>query len=98
MGDIILYVKDSQFVCHRLVKKIRSKDNYLLYVRGDNSNSIEIVDENMFRGKIISILRKNRFKNLTTGFQLLTKQLIVIFSPFIRSSLNIAKFFLRGGK
>jgi len=31
IGDIILYVKSNQLVCHRLVKKIKGKQRYLLY-------------------------------------------------------------------
>ena len=92
IGDIILYIKDNQTICHRLVKKIGYKEKYLLYARGDNSKSIESVNENMLKGKVIGILRGNRMKNLTTGFQRFINHIAVIFNPFIRGSLKIAKF------
>ena len=97
MGDIMLYTKDNQLICHRLIKKIRHKDGYALYVRGDNSKSIELVYEHMFEGKVIAVLRNNRIKNITLGYQRFINFIIVIFNPLIRGSLKIAKFLIKGG-
>ena len=32
VGDIIIYRGDNQLVCHRLIKKIKQRERYLLYV------------------------------------------------------------------
>ena len=97
IGDIILYIKDSQPVCHRLIKKIRYKEGYLLYTRGDNSKSAESVIGDMFRGKAIGVLRKGHIKNLTTRYQRFINRAIVIMNPLIRGSLKVVKFMI-GGK
>jgi hypothetical protein len=97
-GDIILYSQNGQLVCHRLIKKIKQQEKYLLYVRGDNSSSIEGVEGDMFRGKIISILRNNRVKNMEAGYQLFINQVIVMFNAFIRGSLRVLKLLLKGNR
>ena len=97
IGDIILYSKDNHLICHRLIKKIRHNDRYTLYVRGDNSKSIELVYEHMFEGKVVAVLRNNRSRNITLGYQQFINFMIVIFNPLIRGSLKIAKFLLKGG-
>lgn len=55
IGDIILYQEDKKLICHRLVKKRKSKDEFLLYVRGDSSTSLpSTVKEESYIGKAIS--------------------------------------------
>lgn len=97
IGDIILYVKDSQSVCHRLIKKFNRGGQYLLYARGDNSKSIEFVHKDMFKGKVIGVLRRGRIRNLTKRYQQFINRIVILSNPFIRGSLKIAKFLVKGG-
>ncbi|MBU2436492.1 MAG: S24/S26 family peptidase, partial [Candidatus Omnitrophica bacterium] len=45
VGDLILYRKDNQTICHRLIKKTREGQGQMLYVRGDNAFGFEPVAE-----------------------------------------------------
>jgi hypothetical protein len=85
IGDLILYSKDNQLICHRLVKKDKMKARNLIYAQGDNSASLEIVDENMFQGKVIAILRNGRIKNISTRRQRFINYVVVKLSPLIRA-------------
>ncbi len=65
LGDLILYKANNQLVCHRLVKKAQAGDGYLIYSRGDVSfGPPEPVDERMFLGKVIGILKNNKITDL----------------------------------
>lgn len=84
IGDIILYRANNQLVFHRLVKKIRNKERYLLYSRGDNSNSPpELVVEQMYLGKAIGILRNGKTINLANRRQYFFNHSIVLFAPLV---------------
>lgn len=103
VGDIILYRANSQapetkhqLVCHRLVKKIKRKDEYLLYTRGDNSTSSpEIVTEEMFLGKAVGIMKNGRVVGLTDLRGRFMNRIIVIFAPLATKILKPAYIKLR---
>lgn len=91
-GDIILYRANNQLACHRLVKKIRTKDGYLLYARGDNSNSpSELVTESMFLGKVIGIIKNGKVLSLTNCGQQLVSRLIVVTAPLLKAVIRIIR-------
>lgn len=85
IGDIILYRSGNQLVCHRLIKKVKLNNEWLLYARGDNSISLpECVNGQMLLGKAIGIMRgagKTIF--LDTRKQQFLNRFIVIIAPFI---------------
>lgn len=93
IGDIILYRRKDLIICHRLIKKNKNKQNWMLYARGDNSLGFEFITEQMFLGRVIGILRNNRFINLNTTAQRFLSRFIVITSPWINISLLKAKFY-----
>ena len=84
IGDIILYRVTSQVVCHRLVKKIKDKGKYLLYARGDNSDSSpELINEKMLLGKAVGILRNGKMINLAARRQQFINWLIIGIAPWV---------------
>lgn len=95
IGDIILYRKDEQLVCHRLVKK--EKNGYLLYARGDNSSSApELVTQEMFQGKVAGVLRKNgRTIDICGRQQRFLNRVIVIIAPLVAGIIKPCYFKLR---
>lgn len=83
-GDIIIYRSDSQMVCHRLIKKARKREGYLLYARGDSSLSwsgSESIAEEMFLGKAISIIRDGRLVSLNHIIRQFSNRIIVVIGP-----------------
>jgi len=85
VGDIILYRKNNELVCHRLVKKaLIDKKEYMLYSRGDNSISLpELVTREMFLGIVMGILRKGKVVSLSSRKQKLINRVIVMIEPLI---------------
>ena len=78
VGDIILYWSDNQLVCHRLVKRVRDVDGYLLYTRGDNSSSLPtLVTEQMFLGKAIGIIRNGKTISLIGRRRFINRAIII---------------------
>lgn len=95
IGDIILYQKDNQFVCHRLLRLVKHKNKYLLYTRGDNSNSsLEPINEQMFLGKAMGIIKNGKTISLI-GRRQFINQAIVIIAPLINMGIRISKVLLR---
>lgn len=69
LGDLILYKDDNQLICHRLVKRTKNNGSYHIYSRGDaSSGQAKLVDEQMFQGKVIGIMRGNKVTSLQ-GFR-----------------------------
>lgn len=95
VGDIIIYRADNQLVCHRLIKKIKQRERYLLYVRGDSSVSWpEPITEEMFLGKAISIIKNGKIITLNQMKRQLINRLIVLVAPLVSWGIKIAKILL----
>ena len=87
VGDIILYRASNQLVCHRLVKKAKVKGGYVLYARGDNSDSApEPVTESMCSGKVIGIIKRGKMISVTHCLPRLAGRLIVATAPWITAA------------
>lgn len=102
VGDIILYRANNQLVCHRLLKKTIDKKRNLFYVRGDNSLSLpELLQEEMFLGKVIGTLKNGKMINLAGRKQQFINRLIVEIAPLVttfKPFYVILRKFVRGYK
>ncbi len=95
VGDIIIYRADNQLVCHRLIKKTKERERYLLYVRGDSSVSgPEPITEEMFLGKAISIIKNGKIITLHQMKGQFINRLIVLVAPLVSWGIKIAKILL----
>jgi signal peptidase I len=84
IGDIISYYSEQNKseVCHRLIKKMRKADGYLLYVRGDACfNPVEQIEEGASLGKVIAVVRNERIVDLTRAHQRFINRFMVAFAP-----------------
>jgi hypothetical protein len=90
-GDIILHNEEGQVICHRLIKKTKIDDKYSLYVRGDNSCSIERIPQKDYCGKVIGVLRKNRMISLSGPGSHMIGRIIVFFAPCVSYGMRIIK-------
>jgi len=91
-GDVILYKAKDLLACHRLVNKKQSKGEYELYVRGDNSQfSLEAVNNQMYVGKVISIVKNDKEVDITSSMQCLINRIIVVISPFLSWIVKFVK-------
>ena len=96
LGDIILYRTDNQLVSHRLVKRVRNEDGYLVYTRGDNSNSLpKLVTEQMFLGKAIGIIKHSKTISLIGRRRRFVNRIIVIIAPLVSMGIKTGKALLR---
>jgi signal peptidase I len=81
-GDIILYRSDDQLICHRLIKKVKDKQKYFLYARGDNSSSSpEVIREGAYSGKAVGILKNNKILSLTSWEASFFNAAIILIGP-----------------
>jgi len=95
VGDVIIYRADDQLVCHRLIKKIKQRERYLLYIRGDSSVSWpEPITEEMFLGKAISIIKNGKIVALNQMKGQLINRLIVLVAPSVSWGIKITKILL----
>lgn len=84
LGDLILYKANNQSVCHRLVKKSQTNNGYLIYARGDASfGSAELVNEQMFLGKVIGIIKNDKITSLEGARQRVINRISSIISPLL---------------
>ncbi len=84
LGDLILYKADNQSVCHRIVKKSQTNNGYLIYARGDASfGSAELVNEQMFLGKVIGIIKNDKITSLEGARQRVINRISSIISPLL---------------
>jgi len=84
VGDIILYKANNQTVCHRLIRKIKRGESYLLYVRGDNStSSAELVSEKMFLGRATAIIKNGKIISLDGIKQRAVNLVVVQVAPLV---------------
>ena len=95
VGDIIIYRANEQLVCHRLTKKIKQRERYLLHVRGDSSlSSPEPITEEMFLGKAISIIKNGKIITLNQMKGQFINRLIVLVAPSVSRGIKITKILL----
>ena len=95
VGDIIVYRTDNQLVCHRLIKKIKQRERYLLYVRGDSSVSSPVpITEEMFLGKAMGIIKNGKIVALDQTKGQLINRLIVLVAPSVSWGIRITKILL----
>ena len=97
VGEIILYQAEDKLICHRLVKKIKDNDKYLIYSRGDNSLSLpEFVIKDKFLGKVVGVLKKNgKAVSIAGRKQRLFNRIIVMIAPLIVKIIKPYYFKLR---
>ena len=96
IGDIILYRKNNQLVCHRLIKNVKTEEGCLFYARGDNSNCPpELVAEEMFIGKAMGIIKNSKIISLDGMRQHLINRFIVMAAPLVSVGVKIGKILLR---
>jgi len=95
IGDIILYRKDNQLICHRLIKRIGDEKGYLLYTRGDNSSQFDSLSEEMFLGKAIGILKNCKMISLLSWEKRFVNRVIVIIAPLLNIGIRAGKVLLR---
>jgi len=99
VGDIILYRSDNQLVCHRLVRKVKEKERYLLYARGDNSFSApELVRQERLFGRAIGIIKNGKMLSLTGRKQQFINRFIVLIAPLVCIGIKIANLFYKQNK
>lgn len=93
VGDIVMYQANSQLVCHRLIRKVRKAQGYILYVRGDNSISHpETVEGGMFLGKAIGIIRGGRIVNLEHINWKIINRIIVLAAPLVNLVIRVYNY------
>ncbi len=91
-GDLILYRANNQLVCHRLVRRIKEGERYLLYARADSSAcQPETVTEEMFLGQVIGVVKNGRIINLKQAKWRLINRLIVLLAPLLSRSILIIR-------
>jgi hypothetical protein len=84
LGDLMLYKADKNVICHRLVKKARDKNRYIIYARGDASlGSPEPVKEEMFLGKVIGVVKNNKIIYYDGPKQRFINRIILVVLPLI---------------
>lgn len=95
-GDIILYRVGNQFICHRLVKKLKQGNQYLLCSRGDFSLSLpESVTEEMFLGKVSGVIKNSKIISIDGPGQHIINRIILMIAPLIVLLVKIVKIILR---
>ncbi|MBU0502962.1 MAG: S24/S26 family peptidase [Candidatus Omnitrophica bacterium] len=83
-GDLLLYNSGNQIVCHRLIRKDKPGENYLLYTRGDLSLSApEKITEEMLLGRVCGIIKNDKLINCGAENQQFLYRAIVIIAPLI---------------
>lgn len=96
VGDIILYEKDGNKICHRVVRKIVKDAGARLFVRGDNSiSSPEEIDEEMFCGKVIGYFNGSKIKNFLGFKSVVFSRTIVLIAPFLSRVNRFAGIFYK---
>lgn len=97
VGDVILYRFEKELACHRLVKKVRAKNEYKLYARGDNSLSApELVLEGALQGKVIGVVKRNgKVTDISALMPRLLNRIIVTIAPLVSGYLKPLYFMFR---
>jgi len=91
-GDIILYRKNNQVVCHRLIKKDARNGKCFFYARGDNALSLsEPLPESAYVGKGVAILKKGKIVSLCSFRRRFLNRIIIVIAPYISCMIRVAK-------
>jgi len=84
IGDLLVYRSKEKIICHRLIKKVKDKNRYIIYARADASLGLpELVKEEMLLGKVIGILKNNKIIYVDKPIQRLINRIILLLSPLI---------------
>lgn len=95
-GDLILYRMENQVICHRLIKKKKEENKYMLYARADTSLSVpELVKEEVFLGRVIGLIKANKVTYFDTARQKFVNRMMLVVSPLIGMFLKTYNFFVR---
>jgi signal peptidase I len=98
IGDIILFndALSKNTVCHRLVNKARTENGLILLTRGDASVDLSLpVSEKDLIGKVIAVMRKGRFINLSNNYRIAFNWLIAKFYAALKKEAKKTNSFLR---
>ncbi len=92
-GDLVLYNIDGERIaCHRLLKMNIVDNEYVLYLRGDNSPTSGIATQQAYRGQVVGVLKKNKMVNLLgTGSRFKGRIIALMIAPLVRYCSNIMK-------
>lgn len=89
-GDLVLYKTNGQLICHRLVKKLKTEDSYVLFVRADTLlTASERIEAGMFLGKVVGVVKKDKVANLESAKQRFLNEMILIVGPAIGVAIKI---------
>ena len=89
-GDLILYNAGGQLICHRLVRKRKREDKYLLYANADASFGLpDLVTEEMFLGKVIGIIDGNKLISYDRIKYKLINKVALAIAPVIGLAIKI---------
>ena len=92
VGGIIIYRANNQLVCHRLIRKAKERERYMLYARADGSlSSPEPVTEEMFLGQAVSIIRNGKIISLNGTKRQLINRVIVLVAPLVSRGTRAIK-------
>ncbi len=84
LGDLVLYKADNKLICHRVVKKAKNNEGYHIYSRGDASLSpAELVNEQMFQGKVIGVIKNNKITSLEGIKQRIINRISLVAFPLL---------------
>lgn len=91
VGDIVAYRSCflDKIVCHRLIKRVREKNDFVLYTRGDACfEPDKPISPDVLIGRVTTILKGRRVIGVTGGWHSLANFLIVYIYPPIRIILR----------
>lgn len=94
-GEVIAYNSENytEVVCHRLVKKIKFKDGYILYCRQDSLPNwqVEKIKEERLIGRVSAVIRNNQVINLDTWHRRIINRWLIILLPVIQRNYRLIK-------
>lgn len=91
IGDVVVFKKNGALICHRLVKKAKFKGRYIIFCRGDNSSSAEMVMEDAVEGRVTAIIKNNKVIDFNSPVQHAVNFTIVFISPWLIKVLRKLK-------
>lgn len=94
IGDAVVFKKNGKLICHRLIKKVKLEGRYIIFCRGDNSYSAEMVTEDAVEGRVAAIIKDNKVINFDSPVQHAVNFTIVLISPWLIKVLRNLKSLL----
>ncbi len=95
IGDLVLYGTAKQLICHRLVKKTKTNDQYILYARGDASwGRPEPIKQEELLGKVVGVVKKHKITYIDGKKQRLINRIILFSLPIFILVNKAYNFFL----